>query len=503
MPATERTFVAIVGGGPVGLLLASELGVRGVPTVVLSDQAGTSTHPKANTQGARSMEIYRRHGVSDQLRARGASKAYKTDVAYFTRIRGHELHRVSLPTPEGALAETREPGTRWPTPEPQLRSSQLTLEPLLLERARSFPTTDVRFQSRVTGLEAGSDGVSLQVERGGQTARLDASYVVGCDGGRSFVRRAIGMRYAGESGLELDFMGGRMNATYFHAPELHRLLRHPHAWQSWIILPHLRALMLTLDAEAGHYLLHFQLPPEGQPVPTFEAVLEEVVGAPVEVKVISQAPWRAGVGLVAEHFQAGRCFLAGDAAHLFTPTGGFGLNTGVEDAYNLGWKLAAVHAGWAAHSVLDSYELERKPVAMRNIAYALTLAQRNGACPVGPEIAHDTPAGERARAAASAHYTSWARWEYDTPGVQLGVSYRGSPIVVDDDSAAAADDPILYRPSGTPGARLPHVWLEDGSSLFDRLGPDWTLLNLAGDPAPWACRRDPTRRTARRAGRTP
>lgn len=485
MPNLERSVVTIVGGGPVGLLLASELGVRGVPTVVLSDGEGVSTHPKANTHGARSMEIYRRHGLSGRLRAQGLSKCSKTDAAYFTRLRGHELHRVDLPTPEEALAETREPGTRWPTPEPQFRSSQLTLEPLLLERARSFPTTEVRFGSRVTGLEARSDGVSLQVEGDGATSRLDADYVVGCDGGRSFVRRAMGVRYAGEGGLEMDFMGGRMLATCFRAPGLRALMRHPHAWQNWIILPHLRALMLTLDAEEGLYLLHFQLPPEGRPAPTFEAVLEEAVGAPVASEVLSQAPWRAGVSLVAERFQAGRCFLAGDAAHLFTPTGGFGLNTGVDDAFNLGWKLAAVHAGWAAPALLDSYEAERGPVALRNTGYALTLAQRNGACPVGPEIADDTPAGVRARAAASAHYADWARWEYDTPGVQLGVSYRGSPVVIDDGSPAAPDDPVHYVPNSAPGARLPHVWLADGSSLFDRLGPEWTLLSLAEDSG-WA-----------------
>lgn len=239
------------------------------------------------------MEIYRRHGLSGRLRAQGLSKGSKTDAAYFTRLRGHELHRVDLPTPEEALAETREPGTRWPTPEPQFRSSQLTLEPLLLERARSFPTTEVRFGSRVTGLEARSDGVSLQVEGDGATSRLDADYVVGCDGGRSFVRRAMGVRYAGEGGLEMDFMGGRMLATYFRAPGLRALMRHPHAWQNWIILPHLRALMLTLDAEEGLYLLHFQLPPEGRPAPTAgdpDAVLRVVTGRAVPTPAPAAVP---------------------------------------------------------------------------------------------------------------------------------------------------------------------------------------------------------------------
>jgi 2-polyprenyl-6-methoxyphenol hydroxylase-like FAD-dependent oxidoreductase len=189
----DETTVGIVGGGPVGLLLAAELGMRGIRTTVLGEAQGTSTHPKANTHTARSMEIYRRHGISSKLRARGLSKQHRTDVAYYTRLLGHEVHRVHLPAPDEAIAETRRPGTRWPTPEPQFRSSQLVLEPVLLERVREYPSVDVRFGHRVVGISSDGNGAVVTIEpAAGERTTMRADYVVGCDGGRSHVRRAIG-----------------------------------------------------------------------------------------------------------------------------------------------------------------------------------------------------------------------------------------------------------------------------------------------------------------------
>lgn len=474
--------MAIVGAGPVGLLLASELGARGVPVLVLGENAGTATHPKANTHTARAMEIYRRHGISAALRARGLARGHRTDVAYYTRLLGYELHRVPLPAPAESIAETRAVPTRWPTPEPQFRSTQLILEPLLVDRARRYASVDVRFGHRVVKVAERGGTVALDVDvAGAGRTVVEADYVVGCDGGRSFVRRELGLRFEGEGGLSLDFMGGRMQSTYFRAPGLQRRLRHPYAWQNWFLLPSLRALMLALDAENDLYLLHYQPPSGGAAGMGFGDVLDGIVGAPVDAEVISAVEWRAGVSLVAQRFRAGRCFLAGDAAHLFTPTGGFGLNTGIEDACNLGWKLDAVIAGWAPEALLDTYEAERKPVAERNTRYALTLARRNGECPVDAAIEDAGPAGERARAAARDHLARYARWEYDTPAIQLGASYRGSPSVVDDASAPVPDSPIEYVPNAAPGSRLPHVWLADGTSLYDRLGFGFTLIGL-GEP---------------------
>lgn len=480
--ATSDYAVCIVGSGPVGLLLAAELGMRGVKTVLLGDAEATSVHPKANTHGARALEYYRRHGITDALRAANPLNGYATDIAYYTRLLGHELFRVPMPSPTDAQAETRAPGTRWPTPEPQLRASQIYLEPLLLKRALSFPQVEVRLGRRVTAFDDANGVVEISHQStSGETETIRANYLVGCDGGRSFVRQQLAIPLQGEGGLTLEFMGGAMQATFFKAPGLNQRRKYPYAWQNWIILPGLRALLLVIDPQQETFLLHYQLPADGAAPLAFQDVLDRIVGAPTPAEILSAASWRAGLGLVAKTLRQGNCFIAGDAAHLFTPTGGFGLNTGVEDVGNLGWKLAAVCNGWAGTALLDSYDLERRPAGVRNTTYALQLARRNGACPVAADIEDDTPAGIAARARTADYLADWARWEFDTPGLQLGTSYRGSPIVVDDGAPAPADSPTDYVPSGAPGGRLPHIWLPGGGSLFDELGQEFTFISFVAD----------------------
>lgn len=482
--------VVIVGAGPVGLLLACELGTRRVPVILIEEKGALVHHPKANTQSARSMEIYRRHGISDRLRANGMPPDRPTDIAYFTRLFRHELHRVPMPSSLDAEAAVRAGDPRWPTPEPQLRITQMVIEPVLLERARSFASIDVRFGVRAVGLEQNADSVRLTVEhvRSGERQDLVADYAVGCDGGRSLVRKALGVRFLGEGGLEMDFLGGPMLATYFRAPTL--LPRFPHAdtWMHWIMHPKCRSILLVIDPVAHEFLLHFQLKPEQKAEDIdFASRLAMIIGEPIPHEILSSAVWRAGVGLVAERYSVGRCFLAGDAVHLFTPTGGFGLNTGIEDAANLGWKLGAVCRGIAAPALLDSYEVERRPIGLRNTRYALQLAQRNGACPVSDILDDESSEGEAARMATTAHLARFARWEFDTPGVQLGARYDGSPLIAPDSGVVPEDSPTLYVPCGVPGGRLPHVWLKDKRSLFDRLGPEFTLIRLsdAGSDEAW------------------
>ena len=475
--------VVIVGAGPTGLLLACELGVRGISVILVEEASGPSRHPKSNTQSARSMEIYRRHGISARLRQLGLPRDRNTDVAYFSRLFGYELHRVSLPSLEDAERAVRTGDPRWPTPEPQTRVTQMVVEPLLLERARTFASVEVRYGWKATDLEQDEHGVRLSIQHfdTGQRQRLRGDFLVGGDGGKSFVRKALGIRFLGEGGLEMEFLGGRMLATYFRSPTL--LERFPHAdtWMHWIMQPSGRAILVLIDRDRHEFLLHFQLKnaDENEHTVDFAARLAAVVGESIPHQVLSSAVWRAGLGLVAEHFSKGRCHLVGDAIHLFTPTGGFGLNTGIEDAFNLGWKLAAVCQGVAPRALLDTYEIERRPIALRNTRYALQLTQRNGACPVSAALDDEGAEGAAARAATRTYLQAFARWEFDTPGVQLGARYDGSPLVDAQGASAPMDSPTTYQPSTVPGGRLPHVLLLDGSSLFDRLGPEFTLLQLA------------------------
>jgi 2-polyprenyl-6-methoxyphenol hydroxylase-like FAD-dependent oxidoreductase len=474
----KRFDVAIVGGGPVGLLLACELGIRNVPVVVIDQRPELLPHPKANTHNARSMEIYRRHGIANRLRAIGLPQDRPTDVAYLTRFYGRELHRVVLPSPLEAQREVRQPGTRWPTPEPQLRTTQMALEPLLLDRARSFCSVEVRYGWNATAFSQDSTGVCLSGEQpGGAQFQVSAAFAVGCDGGRSFMRRQLGIRLLGEGGLEMDFLGGRMLATYFRAPQLLESFPHGPSWMNWIMHPSGRAILVVIDPQRHEFLMHFQLKPDARDT-DFPARLAQAVGAPVEHEILSSAEWRAGVGLVAERYREGRAFLAGDAAHLFTPTGGFGLNTGIEDAFNLGWKLGAALRSESSPALLDSYDVERRAIGLRNTAYALKLTANNGACPVSPHLDEDGEAGDAARAQTAAHLARYARWEFDTPGMQLGGRYNGSPIISSDECDVPQDSPTTYVPSAVPGGRLPHVWDAQGRSLFDRLGPEFTAIGF-------------------------
>jgi hypothetical protein len=202
----------------------------------------------------------------------------------------------------------------------------------------------------------------------------------------------------------------------------------------------------------------------------------------VAAEVLARGGWTAGFALVAERFQAGRVFIAGDAAHLFTPAGGLGYNTAVEDAVNLGWKLAAVIKGQAAPALLDSYEAERRPLAIRNTGFAREFADSLGLLAAPPEIEDATPAGAAARAEASAYFEAHARKEFDIPGVTFGGRYDGSPAIVPDGTAPPPDAANSYAPSACPGGRAPHLWLQDGASLYDRFGFEWTLLRLGASP---------------------
>jgi hypothetical protein len=211
------------------------------------------------------------------------------------------------------------------------------------------------------------------------------------------------------------------------------------------------------------------------------AMVRQAIGAPLEVEVLARDSWTAGHSLVAERFGRGRVFIGGDAAHLFTPTGGLGYNTAIEDAVNLGWKLAAVLKGQAAPHLLDSYETERRPLALRNTAYAKAFADSLGSYEPVAGIEDDTPAGAAARRRAGEYFAAHGRAEFDIPGITFGGRYDGSPAIVPDGTQPPPDRANVYVPSACPGGRPPHFWLPDGRSLYDALGFEWTLLRLAGD----------------------
>ncbi len=310
---------------------------------------------------------------------------------------------------------------------------------------------------------------------------MRAAYLVGADGGQSIVRRALGIRYGGKVLEPQDYGTGATVSTHLRAPDLYRrVIKQKHCWQYWIVSARVRSLLTALDGDSEFLFNTRCRSVDDPPDRDFIAQrLRDAIGEDVAVEYLSYTPWTAGQALVADSFGRGRMILAGDAVHLFTPTGGFGMNTGVDDAANLGWKLAALVQGWGGPKLVESYEAERRPIAFRNTGHAARLTGSFADVPIAREMDESGPAGDRARAAAGKYLSSFGE-EFASIGVQLGARYDGSPIIAGDGTAPPPDDPAIYVPTAIPGGRAPHVWLADRSSLFDHFGPGFTLLRLPG-----------------------
>ena len=479
------TEVLVAGGGPCGLMLANELGRRGVRTLLVDAKPSTAFNPQANATQARTMEHFRRLGFVDEVRAQGLPPDHPTDIAYFTRYTGHELARLSLPTAAEAVRNVRKMGGSWSAAELPHRVSQKFVEAILRRHAQAHAGNDIRYGWRLAEFSDAGTHVDALVQPadGGPPQRVRAQYLVGADGARSAVRRALGIAWGGATGVRRDFMGGQMFAVYLRAPGFYDVLPHARAWMYVSVNAQRRAFLASVDGRAEfafHAAVHEGEEADAWTEADARRVFAEAVGREIPIEVLSFGTWTAGHSLVAQAFRRGRGFIAGDAAHLFTPTGGLGYNTAVEDAVNLGWKLASVLRGTAGEPLLASYETERRPLALRNTAYARQFADSVGLFAARPVLEEDSPAGEAARREAALHLNAHVRLEFNIPGVTFGGRYDGSPLVVADGCTPPPDSANSYVPTACPGGRPPHAWLEDGRSLFDTFHAEWTLLALGG-----------------------
>jgi 2-polyprenyl-6-methoxyphenol hydroxylase-like FAD-dependent oxidoreductase len=480
----RRTKVVVAGGGPAGLLTAIELGRRGIACVLVEEDAGPPQFPKANATTSRSMEHYRRLGFAGEIRALGLPLDHPQDIAYFTRYATHEMARVPWRSRREAIAVREEAHSRWPTPEPLHRTQQMYIEPVLKRQAERWPSVDSRFGWRLVGMSSRRGGVSATLEEiaTGRHEEFESDYLVGADGPRSIVRETLGIEYQGWSGEERDFMGGRMLALYFRSKAFYDLVPTRRCWQYWAVNRVRRSFLCAIDGE-GLLVYHTQLPRGAAPTETFaRESLALSTGREFPIEPIGTATWTAGFTLVAERYADahGRVFIAGDAAHLFTPTGGQGYNTAVDDCANLGWKLAAACEGWGGPRLLATYATERKPIGHRNTGFARAMADSIGRMAIPADLEDETPEGARSREVLGKQLADHCNREFDIPGIHFGVFYGGSPVVCDDGTPPPADDWHHYVPHATPGARAPHLWLSEGVSIFDRFGRDFTLLRLGG-----------------------
>jgi 2-polyprenyl-6-methoxyphenol hydroxylase-like FAD-dependent oxidoreductase len=391
---------------------------------------------------------------------------WSQDVVFCTTLLGHEVMRFTncLGLSRERTEEFAEAGQQIAQPlvEEVLREAVAVLEPCHLCLGWSLHA-----------LQQYDDEVQATiVNEQGEQRQARASYVVGCDGSRSIVRGAIGAHYEGASDQRPNF------GMVFRAPGLAERQPHGPAIHYWILNPACPGVMGRMDLEDVWWTIANGVPAEiGQADP--HALIRGLVGTEIDAEVLGTDPWTARM-LLADRYRSGRVFLAGDAAHLNPPWGGHGFNTGIGDAVNIGWKLAAVLDGWGGDGLLASYEAERRPIAERTIREAVAnmsvLAPELG----NPELAAPGLVGEYARRAAAQVIQATKDREFHSLGLVLGYQYDASSVIVDDGTPALPEGQA-YVPTARPGARLPHLWLPDGASLYDRLGNGFSLLRLRDD----------------------
>jgi 2-polyprenyl-6-methoxyphenol hydroxylase-like FAD-dependent oxidoreductase len=471
---SEVAPVLIVGAGPVGLALAGELGWRGVPCLLIEKTDGVIEQPKMDLVGVRTMEFCRRWGIADWVRDAPYPPDYPQDYVYVTGLNGYELGRERFP---GRGFEARPPES----PQKRERVPQDMFDPILARFAQSFPHVTLRYNTELVSFAEAADGVRATI-RDTITGNIDtvqAQYMVGTDGGASTVRETLEIPMSGNPALTYT------TNVLFRCSNFSALHDKGQGYRFIFIGP--EGVWLTIVAVNGAD--RFRMSIVGTPEKInhgeadIRAALRRAMGKEFDYEILSVMRW-VRRELVADRYGTPRVFIAGDAAHLMSPTGGFGMNTGIGDAVDLGWKLEATIKGWGGADLLASYEAERRPVGLRNVAEAsrnlgrmLATRQRLP----GPEVFEPGAGGDAARQDYGDWFAEIMRQEWFANGIMLGYRYDHSPLVWPDGTPAPPDLSHPYLQTARPGARAPQVWLADGRSTLDLYGRGFTLLRLGPD----------------------
>ncbi len=465
--------VLIVGGGPVGLALAGDLGWRGKTCVLIEQSDGSIYQPRMDLVGIRTMEFCRRWGLVPAVEGSPYPRDYAQDNIYLTSLTGYELGRERFP----GIGEAPPPKE---SPQRRERCPQNMFDPILRAFAASQKSVTLRYRTRLVSFTQDSDTVTAVVENAETGAReeISAKYIVGCDGARSLVRETLGIAMQGNPVLT------HTTNVIFRCPHLLALHDKGKAYRHIFIGP--EGTWATIVAINGRDEWRFSIIGGAEQreytKPEIEAAIRRAVGRDFDFEILSVLPW-VRRELIADRYRGGRGFIAGDAAHVMSPTGGFGMNTGIQDVVDLSWKLAAVLEGWGGDGLLDSYTVERQPIGTRNVSEASGNLRRMLSVPPHPDLLDDTPQGAATRDKVGREFAETMRREWFTLGAHLGYRYEGSPVCWPDGTAAPADDPRAYAPTARPGHRAPHATMADGRSTLDLFGRGFALLGFGADAA--------------------
>lgn len=476
MSSSTQTQVIICGAGPIGMTLALDLARRGIRSTVIERTDGRVETPKLGLVGIRTMEIFRRMGLADYVRDTEFRRDFGLSMVYCTTIAQHFLGRIDYPSLQDEPSIPESPETKW-------RCSQIFLNPMLQARVEAEPLIDLRLNTSLDAFADHGDGVSVTVTGpDGAQAVLSGAYLVGCDGAGSRVRRALDIGMTGKQELDHSV------AVFFRSAALGGEHKMGHAERYYFLGEN--GWWGNISAMDGYELWRLTVPSNrdgvDEVIRTADAWVRKALGTDdMPFEVISALPWRR-TELTADSYGRGRVWLCGDSAHTMSPTGGLGMNTGMGDVENLGWKLAAMLQGWGGPSLLASYEVERRPIAQRNSSASTKNYSQLKSVKDCKGILDETPEGEAARARVGETITKATETEWETLGIHLGYRYEGSPVIEPDGTEADSDDWRWYKPSARPGHRAPHAWISGGAreglSTLDLFGEGFVLLRLGATP---------------------
>ena len=465
----EEVDVLIVGAGPAGLTLAIELGRQGVRCLVIEQNDRVGYSPRAKTTNVRTREHLRRWGIADNLRKASKLPAdYPSNIVFATRMNGPQLAKITNGL-SCALAKNDlySESAQW--------VPQYVLEEVLRAHAVTFSSVEIRFNTSFVQADQDGDAVTTTVESVETKERTEirTRYMVGADGARSSVRMAIGATMSGQHGFAKNYN------VQFRAPALADMHAQGPAIMYWMINEDMPSLLGPMDGDDLWYFIATRIDEKLTDLDA-KRMIRQATGLDFEMELLGGDPWYAH-NLIADKYSEGRIFLIGDACHLHPPFGGYGMNMGIGDGVDLGWKMGAVFSGWGGAELLASYEAERRPVHKWIMDEALANYSALGNQLAVSGLEEPGPMGDATRREVGEVISTAKLREFKTLGAVLGYRYDSSPVIVADGTSMAPQEAIVYQPSSRPGCLAPHLWLADGSSLYDHFGEGFTLISTVKD----------------------